>query len=150
MCTGSIHGSCTLPTSPPLILNFVQSLSKCSSTTRVGSWRQLLELVWSGVYSALVNAVRRASLKVRRTNVDHHVWFSHEAFVINLKQNAAYIDITHKEHNQWTTETWVGCMTTSQADPPPRLHLLGANWRLWHLKPSLSNRAVCVWAELQW
>ena len=28
----------------------------------------------------------------------------------------------------------LGCTTTSQADPPPRLQLLGANWRQWHLQ----------------
>ena len=27
----------------------------------------------------------------------------------------------------------LGCMTTSQTDPPPSLHKLGANWRPWHL-----------------
>ena len=56
------------------------------------------------------------------------------------------------------------CTTTSQTDPPQRLHLLGANWRPWHLnlKLSLSQKGVvarqkvspnlerqCIsWAEL--
>ena len=57
----------------------------------------------------------------------------------------------------------LGCTTTSQTDPPPRLHLLGANWRPWHLKLKLSlsqkvgctadvvTQSIgrqCVWAEL--
>ena len=50
----------------------------------------------------------------------------------------------------------------SQTDPPPRLHLLGANWRPWHLqlKLPLSQKVgctaeivtdlgrQCIWAEL--
>ena len=40
----------------------------------------------------------------------------------------------------------VGACTTSQTEPPPRLHLLGANWRPWHLKLklSLSQKVGCV------
>ena len=60
---------------------------------------------------------------------------------------------------------WVA-LTTSQTDPPPRLHLLGGNWRPWHLKSKLSlsqkvgcmhgrscheiwGVSQCIWAELQ-
>ena len=58
----------------------------------------------------------------------------------------------------------MGCTTTSQTDPPPRLQLLGANWRPWHLKLKLAlSKKVgftaevvtqnlgrrCIWAELQ-
>ena len=40
----------------------------------------------------------------------------------------------------------LGCMTMSQTDPPPRLHLLGANWQAWHLKLklSLSQKVGCT------
>ena len=40
----------------------------------------------------------------------------------------------------------VGCTTTSQTDPPARLHLLGANWPPWHLKwkLSLSQKVACT------
>ena len=42
---------------------------------------------------------------------------------------------------------WV-CKTTSKTDPSPRLHLLGANWRPWHLKLklslSVSQQVVCT------
>ena len=48
-------------------------------------------------------------------------------------------------------------LTTSQTNPPSRLHLLGANWRPWHFKKNLSvSQNVgstslgrqCIWAEL--
>ena len=40
----------------------------------------------------------------------------------------------------------LGCTTTSQADPPPRLHLLGADWQPWHLKCKmlLSQKVGCT------
>ena len=57
----------------------------------------------------------------------------------------------------------LGCTTTSQTDPPPRLNLLGVSWRPWHLQlklplsqkggcarqrlsPNLGRQ--CLWAEL--
>ena len=37
-------------------------------------------------------------------------------------------------------------LSTSQTDPPPRLHVLGTNWRPWHLqlKMSLSQKVGCT------
>ena len=42
--------------------------------------------------------------------------------------------------------TGLGCTTTSQTHPPPRMHLLGANWRPWRLqiKLSLSQKVGCT------
>ena len=57
----------------------------------------------------------------------------------------------------------LGCTTTSQTNPPARLHMSGANWRPWHLqlKLSVSQKVAvarqklspnlgrqCIWAEL--
>ena len=76
---------------------------------------------------------------------------------------------TQHRHLLAQQHTWIGeegvvkgCTTTNQTDPPLRLHLLGANWRPWHLqlKLSLSQKVgctaevvtqsgrQCIWAEL--
>ena len=36
----------------------------------------------------------------------------------------------------------LGCSTTSQTDPPPRWHLLGASWQAWHLKLKLCSVTI--------
>ena len=36
------------------------------------------------------------------------------------------------------------CTTTSQTDPPPRSHPLGATWRTGHLKLKLSQKVICT------
>ena len=59
----------------------------------------------------------------------------------------------------------LGCTTTSQIDHPPRLYLMGSNWRPWHLKIKtvtipkggwhgrschpIWEVSQCIWAELQ-
>ena len=37
-------------------------------------------------------------------------------------------------------QSGLGCTTTSQTNPKPRLNLLGANWRPWYLKLKLSPK----------
>ena len=39
----------------------------------------------------------------------------------------------------------LGCMTTSQTDPPPKVYLLGANWWPWHFKLKLSLSQKVGW-----
>ena len=44
--------------------------------------------------------------------------------------------VVKSQHTCWYPG--LGCMITSQTDLPPRLHLLSANWRPWHLKWKLT------------
>ena len=52
--------------------------------------------------------------------------------------------------DKWKIFPGLGCTTMSQADPPPMVHLLGANWRSWHvnLKLSLSLKVGCTAPKL--
>ena len=49
-----------------------------------------------------------------------------------------YYDLLQAQKEGTCDNPGLGCTIMSQTDPPTRQHLLGANWRPWHLKLKLS------------